>query len=181
MQHIFKLKLIHFLIKWKTLKGKLLFTIITVFTLIIALPFTIWCFPEASGQVAGNYSLQDAFPNLTFNQHVGIYSPDDGSNRIFVVEQAGIVRVFQNSPTTDTSTVFLDIQQPGAFRGRTRFARIGFSPKLLTKRLLLFGLCSSKSNSNNHSKVHSLRNQLQPGREGNRTCLLRNRSAILQP
>jgi glucose/arabinose dehydrogenase len=53
--------------------------------------------------------LEPAFPNLSFNRPVDFQHPGDGSNRLFVVEQQGIIRVFENSRGTSSKTTFLDI------------------------------------------------------------------------
>ena len=50
-----------------------------------------------------------AFPNLTFTQPVYLNSAHDGSNRIFVVEKRGIIRVFANDQRAGASQVFLDL------------------------------------------------------------------------
>ncbi len=76
----------------------------------------------------GNYGIQVAFPGLIFNQPIGVYSADDGSNRLFVVEQAGIIKVFQNSVQTDTSTVFLDISSQVLFGGEQGLLGLAFHP-----------------------------------------------------
>jgi len=55
------------------------------------------------------FQTQNAFPNLTFTRPVDLQSPRDGTDRIFVVEQAGIIRVFENNANTTISRVFLDI------------------------------------------------------------------------
>ena len=55
-------------------------------------------------------SIVDAFPNLTFTKPVDIQNAGDNSNRIFVVEQAGKILVFQNNEDATNSTVFLDIK-----------------------------------------------------------------------
>ncbi len=57
----------------------------------------------------GVYSLTDPFPNLTFNQPVDLRNAGDGSNRLFVVEQGGFIRVFDNDAATDTLREFLNI------------------------------------------------------------------------
>lgn len=57
----------------------------------------------------GDVNLDVAFENLEFTRPVDLQAPDDGSNRLFVVEQAGIIRVFENVPDTDDAPVFLDI------------------------------------------------------------------------
>ncbi len=56
-----------------------------------------------------------AFPNLPppasplFRRPLFLTAPSDGSNRLFVVMQAGLIRVFPNHPLADSVTVFLDI------------------------------------------------------------------------
>lgn len=56
------------------------------------------------------YTIVEAFPNLTFTRPVDIQHPGDGTNRLFVVEQSGIISFFQNDSTADQKTTFLDIQ-----------------------------------------------------------------------
>jgi len=51
----------------------------------------------------------DAFPNLSFSRPLFLTHPGDGTDRLFVVEQDGRVRVFDNDPATGTATVFLDL------------------------------------------------------------------------
>nr|WP_298997804.1 PQQ-dependent sugar dehydrogenase [uncultured Allomuricauda sp.] len=55
------------------------------------------------------FTLQNAFPNLSFSRPVDFQSPNDSSNRVFVVEQGGTIRVFDNDENEDTSQIFLDI------------------------------------------------------------------------
>ncbi len=57
------------------------------------------------------YKTVVAFPNLSFTRPVDLQHPDDNSNRIFVVEQAGVISVFPNDKGASTKTTFLDIQQ----------------------------------------------------------------------
>ncbi len=56
-----------------------------------------------------NFELFNAFPNLTFNQPVDLQSPDDGTNRIFIIEKTGQVKVFNNESSASTATTFLDL------------------------------------------------------------------------
>ncbi len=56
------------------------------------------------------YHVEVAFPNLTFTRPVDFQSPLDDSGRLFVVEQAGIIRVFENSAAAGVAGVFLDIR-----------------------------------------------------------------------
>jgi uncharacterized repeat protein (TIGR03806 family) len=61
------------------------------------------------GPNPGNVALERAFPNLTFTRPIFLTYPPDGTNRIFVVEQAGNVWVFPNSDAVTTPTRYLDI------------------------------------------------------------------------
>jgi glucose/arabinose dehydrogenase len=61
-----------------------------------------------SGGLA-QFQLQEAFPNLTFTLPVDLQYANDGTNRLFVVEQNGMIKVFQNSSSASSSKVFLDI------------------------------------------------------------------------
>ena len=36
-----------------------------------------------------NYSVENAFPNISFTDPVGIYNTGDGTNRLFVIENKG--------------------------------------------------------------------------------------------
>jgi hypothetical protein len=60
-------------------------------------------------EAAGVYSLTDPFPNLTFLQPVDVQNAGDGSDRLFVVEQAGIIKVFDNDAGATAATEFLNI------------------------------------------------------------------------
>jgi len=65
-----------------------------------------------------NYSIENAFPNLSFTDPVGIYHADDGTGRLFIIEQSGTIKVFNNDPSTTTVETFLNItsiveQDPG--------------------------------------------------------------------
>jgi glucose/arabinose dehydrogenase len=55
------------------------------------------------------FQLQPAFPNLLFSNPVDLQYANDGSDRLFVVEQKGIIKVFQNSSYASAVKIFLDI------------------------------------------------------------------------
>ena len=57
-----------------------------------------------------DYSIEEAYPNLTFIDPVGIYYPNDNTDRIFVLEQEGRIKVFNNNMFVETDEVFLDIR-----------------------------------------------------------------------
>ncbi|WP_380805612.1 PQQ-dependent sugar dehydrogenase [Shivajiella indica] len=57
----------------------------------------------------GTLAVIEAFPNLSFLRPVDFQHAGDGSNRLFVVEQRGVISVFQNDPEVENKTTFLDI------------------------------------------------------------------------
>ena len=60
-------------------------------------------------QLNAEYEVVNAFPSLSFNDPVGIYHANDGTDRLFVVEQPGKIKVFDNDPSSTNAEVFLDI------------------------------------------------------------------------
>ena len=62
------------------------------------------------GIIQSEYSIENAFPNLSFTSPVGIHHAGDGSDRIFVVEQEGRIKVFPNDENATNSSTFLDIR-----------------------------------------------------------------------
>ena len=65
---------------------------------------------SACAQNAPQYEIEEAFPNLTFSRPTDLQSARDGSGRLFVVEQDGVIRVFKNDPAEKASAVFLDLR-----------------------------------------------------------------------
>ncbi len=51
-----------------------------------------------------------AFPNLKFARPVDLQAPADGTNRIFVVEQEGVISVFDNNENVTGKKAFLNIK-----------------------------------------------------------------------
>ncbi len=74
------------------------------------------------------YDVAVAFPQLHFNNPVGIYNAGDGSNRIFVVEQAGVIKVFENTRNVSTADVFLDISDRVRSGGELGLLGLAFHP-----------------------------------------------------
>lgn len=54
--------------------------------------------------------LEEAFPNLKFTRPVDLQDPKDGSNRLFIVEQQGIIYVIENKQDTKEKKVFIDLR-----------------------------------------------------------------------
>ncbi len=71
-----------------------------------------------------------AFPNLPlFDEPVHLASPADGTNRLFVVEKPGRIRVFANDPTVADTELFLDITEKVDFDfNEEGFLGLAFDP-----------------------------------------------------
>jgi len=66
--------------------------------------FAFTCSP-ATAQL----QLEQAFPNLSFTRPVELQHAGDATNRLFVVEQAGIIKVFENAKSTASAKTFINI------------------------------------------------------------------------
>jgi glucose/arabinose dehydrogenase len=88
----------------------------------------VWVGLDGLGQTQNGYNVEVAFPNLTFNQPVEICNAEDGTNRLFAVEQTGAIRVFENSENTTASTVFLDISDRVLYGGEQGLLGLVFHP-----------------------------------------------------
>ncbi len=80
----------------------------------------------------GVYSLTDAFPNLTFDQPVDLQNAGDGSDRLFVVEQSGSIRVFDNDAAASASSEFLNLSDSLVCCGELGVLGLAFHPDYAT-------------------------------------------------
>jgi glucose/arabinose dehydrogenase len=87
-------------------------------------------FPDTAS-VIGKYQLQEALPGVTFNLPVELTSPDDGSDRVFVLEQAGKIKVAHTSGNAITS-MFLDITNKVESGGEKGLLGLAFHPDYKT-------------------------------------------------
>lgn len=82
-----------------------------------------------------NIQLVEAYPNLTFNKPVHLtYSPD-GTNRIFILEQNGLIKVFPNDSNVNPSQVniFLNISNKiSSSNGEEGLLGLAFHPNYVT-------------------------------------------------
>lgn len=91
----------------------------------VILAFFISC----TGQEKNSRTIiEEAFPNLTFEQPVDIQSPDDGTNRLFVLSQPGVIYVFDNDKDIKENKVFLDIRNEVLFGGEQGLLGLAFHP-----------------------------------------------------
>ena len=56
-----------------------------------------------------NVSVERAFPEMSFERPIIVTHANDGSDRVFVAEQEGVIKVFANDPDAEESDVFLNI------------------------------------------------------------------------
>ena len=78
-------------------------------------------------EIENQFTLTNAFSGLIFDKPVDIQNPADGSNRLFIVEQKGVIKVITNTDSVNTSgaqlrgepvaNIFLDINDKVEFNG----------------------------------------------------------------
>ncbi len=113
----------------KSINKKLLVSVLLIaLGLSLGVALLSWRINDGSGQTQSAYSVKVAFPNLAFNQPVGIFSPSDGTNRLFAVEQPGVIRVFENLRDANASNIFLDISSRVLFGGEQGLLGLAFHP-----------------------------------------------------
>lgn len=76
----------------------------------------------------GQFQLQQAFPNLSFSSPLFLTNSGDGTNRIFILEQDGIIKVFSNNPGVSTTKVFLNITDRVTNGGEMGLLGLAFHP-----------------------------------------------------
>ncbi len=99
---------------------------IAFFSLLLCPPLSIAC----SGQVENplDYTPVEAFPNLRFDNPVFLTHSGDGTNRIFVMELDGIIKVFSNSSSASPAPVFLNIDDRVTSGGEMGLLGLAFHP-----------------------------------------------------
>ncbi len=91
------------------------------------------------------YAVAEAFPSLTFVKPVDLQSARDGSGRLFVVEQGGVVRGFPNRPDAGASEVFLDLRDKVNTDGNEMgLLGLAFSPDFASDKTFFVDYTASK-------------------------------------
>jgi glucose/arabinose dehydrogenase len=82
-----------------------------LFGLLFFLTFLSSCMQreDAGGEVDKNIVVVEAFPNLSFTRPVDLQHSGDDSDRLFVVEQRGVISVFKANVDVSNKSTFLDI------------------------------------------------------------------------
>jgi glucose/arabinose dehydrogenase len=76
--------------------------------------------------------LERAFPSLRFSSPVGLESARDGTNRIFIVEQSGVIKVIENNDEITSARTFLDFRDSVTSGGEMGLLGLAFHPQYET-------------------------------------------------
>ena len=79
-------------------------------------------------KVNAQLEIVPAFPNLSFVMPTDIQNSGNGTNRIFVLGQKGIISVFPNDPNTSSQKTFLDIRSKVLSGGEMGLLGLAFHP-----------------------------------------------------
>ena len=104
--------------------------IIVIVIVILTAGFGIFLFLSIPNLISYSYTydLKAAFPNLSFTSPVGLYDPNDGTNRLFVVQQNGFIKVFENNEKVSEVSTFLDISSEITYDGERGLLGLAFHP-----------------------------------------------------
>jgi len=84
---------------------------------------------STAGDTLAEMDVEQVFTDIVFSQPVFLTHANDGSNRLFVVERAGRIIVFQNDIEVQSSQVFLDITDRVVLNGsETGLLSMAFHP-----------------------------------------------------
>lgn len=114
------------------------------------------------------YKAVSAFPQLTFTRPVDLQHPGDNSNRIFVVEQAGVISVFANDPNVASKQSFLDIRDQVDDQGNEEgLLGLAFHPEYETNGYFYVNYTASSPNRTviSRFKVSADANKADPSSE----------------
>ncbi|MFX1394972.1 MAG: PQQ-dependent sugar dehydrogenase [Promethearchaeota archaeon] len=99
-----------------------------LYVILIELGIIIASFLVVENFIIAKYEIEKSFPYLKFNNPVGIYNADDGSDRLFVLEQEGIIHVFENDADVKNTKIFLDIRNKVSYGGEMGLLGLAFHP-----------------------------------------------------
>ena len=91
-------------------------------------PSNTTCLAPVRGTGTSTLSTPRAFPNLTFSSPVAMLQVPGDSSRWFVLEQAGLVRAFDNNAAVNTTQAFLDIRGRVFNSGEAGLLGMAFHP-----------------------------------------------------
>lgn len=79
-------------------------------------------------ELNAQYNFEVSFPNLSFSSALDLQNAGDGSNRIFVVERGGSIKVFPNQQNVSAAKTFLNISDRITSGGETGLLGLAFHP-----------------------------------------------------
>ncbi len=77
---------------------------------------------------AGSFEIEEAFPGLRFNRPVGLVTPPGETNRLFVLEQVGLISVIPDLENPRKET-FLDLTDVTVSSGESGLLGLAFHPQ----------------------------------------------------
>jgi glucose/arabinose dehydrogenase len=90
------------------------------------------------------YKVKSAFPKLSFTRPVDLQHANDNANRLFVVEQEGLVSVFKNDASVSSKKTFLDIRNKVEDNGNEEgLLGLAFHPQYKTNGYLYVNYTAS--------------------------------------
>jgi glucose/arabinose dehydrogenase len=98
-------------------------------------------------------SVERAFPALSFSAPVAMLQAPNDTTRWFVVEQRGVVRVFQNLPAVATSSVYVDISGRVEMNGEAGLLGMAFHPNFPANPRVYFFYSHRDSGGNLMSRL----------------------------
>ncbi len=100
--------------------------------------------------------IEVAFPHLRLAKCTSIVHPPDGTDRLFVLEQAGLVRWFENRPDVRDAAVALDLRERVLSKGwEEGLLGIAFHPKYPENRRIFLQYSTPKSDPRKRHNVIS--------------------------
>lgn len=102
------------------------------YAFILSLIITCCSFVRDTGIQRGQWKTNEAFPNLTFENPVDLTHANDGSRRLYVLEQKGVIKMFENDAGTKSSATFLDIKSKVSYGGEAGLLGLAFHPDFKT-------------------------------------------------
>lgn len=90
-------------------------------------------FPLDSAPDPAPMTVVDAFPGITFTSPIYAVVPPDGTERLFVVERAGRIRILEDGAVR--ATAFLDIRNDVMLGGEFGMFSMAFPPDYATSRI----------------------------------------------
>jgi hypothetical protein len=97
-------------------------TLLLSVTLLLSAPAAV---NGQDGDARLDVGIEPAFPNLRFDEPLHVTHAGDGSGRLFVVEQRGVITAISES-TPDAASTFLDIRDR-VTGGRTEEGLLGLA------------------------------------------------------